>query len=69
MKFTRLLVFLSILILPGCYSQVSEETLSKMKKNNDSLQSQLSEKNEEVYFLRDSIRIAHLRDSIKQSEK
>ncbi|OFY29209.1 MAG: hypothetical protein A2X09_05750 [Bacteroidetes bacterium GWF2_43_11] len=69
MKYIRLSVILLVLILPACFSPVSEETLSEMKKNNDSLYLQLSEKNEEVFYLRDSIRIARLRDSTDRSDK
>ncbi|MDD2964143.1 MAG: hypothetical protein PHQ65_10935 [Bacteroidales bacterium] len=67
MKIKAYLVVL-IIILAGCSSS-RQDDIAEFQRKNDSLTRQLSEKSEEVFFLRDSIKMARLRDSVMRADK
>lgn len=57
-----------IIILAGCSSS-RQDDVAEFQRKNDSLSRQLSEKSEEVFLLRDSIKMARLRDSVMRADK
>lgn len=67
MRLVNYLVIAFVLLLQACNTPATEEAMVEMHRNNDSLSRELSEKNEEVFLLRDSIRIARLRDSVQKN--
>lgn len=52
-----------MLFIPACNTPATEQKLNDIQRDNDSLCRELSEKNEAMFRLRDSIRMARLRDS------
>lgn len=65
MRLVKVLVVALVLWMPACSTPSAREAMVEMQKDNDSLSRELSDKNEEVFLLRDSIRVARLRDSVQ----
>lgn len=65
MRLVKVLVIALVLWMHACNTPSAREAMVEMQKDNDSLSRELSDKNEEVFLLRDSIRVARLRDSVQ----